>query len=60
MSVRAMKAGAVEFLTKPLRDRDLLDAIHVALRRDRSRLEEERKAADLRRRHESLRLASAR
>ena len=60
MSVRAMKAGAVEFLTKPLRDQDLLDAIHAALRRDRSRLEEERNAADLRRRHESLRLASAR
>jgi len=60
MSVRAMKAGAVEFLTKPLRDQDLLDAIHAALRRDRSRPEEERKAADLRRRHESLRLASAR
>ena len=60
MSVRAMKAGAVEFLTKLLRDQDLLDAIHAALRRDRSRLEEERKAADLRRRHESLRLASAR
>ena len=58
LSVRAMKAGAVEFLTKPLRDQDLLDAIHAALRRDRSRLEEERKAADLRRRNESLRLAS--
>ena len=58
LSVRAMKAGAVEFLTKLLRDQDLLDAIHAALRRDRSRLEEERKAADLRRRHESLRLAS--
>ncbi len=34
MSVRAMKAGAVEFLTKPFRDQDLLDAIHVALERD--------------------------
>ena len=54
MSVRAMKAGAVEFLTKPLRDQDLLDAIQAALRRDRARLENERKVADLRTRHESL------
>ena len=36
MSVRAMKAGAVEFLTKPFRDQDLLDAVRVALERDRS------------------------
>ena len=36
MSVRAMKAGAVEFLTKPFRDRDLLDAIHQAIQRDRA------------------------
>jgi FixJ family two-component response regulator len=54
MSVRAMKAGAVEFLTKPLRDQDLLDAIQAALRRDRARLEDERKVADLRTRQESL------
>jgi len=54
MSVRAMKAGAVEFLTKPLRDQDLLDAIQAALRRDRARLEDERKVADLRTRHEAL------
>jgi FixJ family two-component response regulator len=54
MSVRAMKAGAVEFLTKPLRDQDLLDAIQAALRRDRTRLEDERKVADLRRRYEAL------
>jgi FixJ family two-component response regulator len=54
MSVRAMKAGAVEFLTKPLRDQDLLDAIQAGLRRDRARLEDERKVADLRTRHESL------
>ena len=54
MSVRAMKAGAVEFLTKPLHDQDLLDAIQAALRRDRTRLEDERKVADLRMRHESL------
>lgn len=49
MSVRAMKAGAVEFLTKPFRDQDLLDAIQVALARDRAALEEERVLADLRR-----------
>ena len=36
MSVRAIKAGAVEFLTKPFRDQDLLDAVHVALDRDRA------------------------
>jgi len=54
MSVRAMKAGAVEFLTKPLRDQELLDAIQAALRRDRARLEDERKGADLRTRQESL------
>jgi FixJ family two-component response regulator len=54
MSVRAMKAGAIEFLTKPLRDQDLLDSIQAALRRDQARLEAERKVADLRTRHESL------
>jgi FixJ family two-component response regulator len=54
MSVRAMKAGAVEFLTKPLRDQDLLDAIQAALRRDRARLEDERQVVDLRTRHEAL------
>src|ERR1700739_3285360 len=37
MSVRAMKAGAVEFLTKPFRDQDLLDAVCIALERDRTR-----------------------
>ena len=37
MSVRAMKAGAVEFLTKPVREQDLLDAINVAFERDRAR-----------------------
>ena len=54
MSVRAMKAGAVEFLTKPLRDQDLLDAIQAGLRRDCARLENERNLADLRTRHGSL------
>jgi FixJ family two-component response regulator len=47
MSVRAMKAGAVEFLTKPFRDQDLLDAIQTALARDRAILEEEKTLADL-------------
>ena len=37
MTVRAMKAGAVEFLTKPFRDQDLLDAVQIALERDRTR-----------------------
>jgi FixJ family two-component response regulator len=41
MSVRAMKAGAVEFLAKPFRDQDLLDAVRIGLNRDRSRREEE-------------------
>ena len=54
MSVRAMKAGAVEFLTKPLRDQDVLDAIQAALRHDRARLEDERKVADLRNHRDSL------
>jgi FixJ family two-component response regulator len=42
MSVQAMKGGAVEFLTKPLRDEDLLDAIQLGLCRDRARRENER------------------
>jgi RNA polymerase sigma factor (sigma-70 family) len=54
MSVRAMKAGAVEFLTKPFRDQDLLDAVRAALDRDRARREQEKKVADLRRRLDSL------
>jgi FixJ family two-component response regulator len=47
MSVRAMKAGAIEFLTKPFRDQDLLDAIQVALERDKARLMNERANASL-------------
>ena len=54
MSVRAMKAGAVEFLTKPFRDQDLLDAVRVALERDRVRREREREVAMLQRRFNSL------
>jgi FixJ family two-component response regulator len=54
MTVRAMKAGAVEFLTKPFRDQDLLDAIHVALERDRAKRKQEAEIAILRQRWESL------
>jgi FixJ family two-component response regulator len=48
MSVKAMKAGAVEFLTKPIRDQDLLDAVRVALDRDRERREREQSVSRLR------------
>src|ERR1700680_1632855 len=50
MSVRAMKAGAVEFLTKPFHDQDLLDAIHTAIERDRRRGREEGHLRDAARR----------
>ncbi len=47
MTVKAMKAGAVEFLTKPFRDQDMLDAIQVALERDRTRREQDGKLTQL-------------
>jgi FixJ family two-component response regulator len=54
MSVRAMKAGAVDFLTKPYRDQDVLDATHLGLERDRVRRFRESEINDLRRRFRSL------
>jgi FixJ family two-component response regulator len=53
-SVRAMKAGAVEFLTKPFVDRDLLDAIQQAIKRDRAARRQEAEMAELHDRYESL------
>ena len=49
-----MKAGAVEFLTKPIREQEFLDAVQAALRRDGLRLEREREVGELRSRHQSL------
>lgn len=54
MTVKAMKAGAVEFLTKPLRDQDLLDAVRIALDRDRERRRIEHSLAELRARSDRL------
>src|SRR6201981_2856057 len=54
MSVQAMKGGAIEFLTKPFRDQDLLEAIQLGLSRDRAWLENEKELADLRERFGSL------
>jgi FixJ family two-component response regulator len=54
MSVRAMKAGAVDFLTKPFRDQDLLDTVQEAIDRDRLRRAEERDLTDLRDRFSGL------
>jgi FixJ family two-component response regulator len=54
MSVRAMKAGALEFLTKPFRDQDLLDAIQQAIERDRAARQHSRGIAELRERYDAL------
>jgi FixJ family two-component response regulator len=54
MTVRAMKAGAVEFLTKPFRDQELLDAIRQAIERDRAARMQHSEMAELRQRFESL------
>ena len=54
MSVRAMKAGAIEFLTKPFHHQELLDAIHVAIERDRATRRETVLIADLRKRYATL------
>jgi FixJ family two-component response regulator len=54
MTVRAMKSGAVEFLTKPFRDQDLLDAIHQALDRDRVARQQQSEVGELRKHYESL------
>ena len=54
MSVRALKSGAVEFLTKPFRDQDLLDAIQQALHRDRAAREQQAEVNDLHERYHAL------
>jgi FixJ family two-component response regulator len=54
MTVQAMKGGAIEFLTKPFRDQDLLDAIEAGLARDRARRESDKALAALRERFETL------
>jgi FixJ family two-component response regulator len=54
MTVRAMKAGAVDFLSKPFRDQDMLDAVATAIERDRKRRESEKAASDLRAHFETL------
>jgi len=54
MSVRAMKSGAIEFLTKPLHEQELLDAIHVGIERDRTRRQEAKVVAELQGRFDSL------
>jgi FixJ family two-component response regulator len=56
MSVKALKSGAVEFLTKPFRDQDLLDAIQQALERDGIAQKEQAEVADLQKRHHALTL----
>lgn len=54
MSVRGMKAGAVDFLTKPFRDQDMLDAVGTAIEKDRARRDEDREANEIRKRFATL------
>ncbi len=54
MSVKAMKSGAVEFLPKPFHDQDLLDAVQLALERDRTRRQQQEEVVELRRRYDRL------
>jgi FixJ family two-component response regulator len=54
MTVQAMKGGAIEFLTKPFRDQDLLEAVQVGLARDRARRESDRALGELRERFDTL------
>jgi FixJ family two-component response regulator len=54
MTVKAMKAGAIEFLTKPFRDQDLLDAIKIALDRDRVRYEHDQAHSGLLKKYKTL------
>lgn len=54
MSVRAMKSGAIEFLTKPFHNQNLLDAVQQALQRDRYRRHEQMEFSDLRKRYDEL------
>ena len=54
MSVKAMKSGALEFLTKPFREQDLLDAVHRSISRDRRNREKHREIAELRQRYNAL------
>jgi FixJ family two-component response regulator len=54
MTVKAMKAGAIEFLPKPFRDQDMLDAVRIGLERDRARREDEQRLAEVRERFASL------
>ena len=54
MTVRAMKAGAVEFLTKPFRDQDLLDAVRIAVEQDRARREQEKEITEVQQRFDLL------
>ena len=54
MSVRAIKSGAVEFLTKPLREQELLDAVQAGIERDKARRQQEKDVSELRTRFDSL------